>query len=91
MRLQSLACSVKNSRIARQTSSCEASWLMPTGRPLRLQLAEHLGELGLARAEGGDAAGLDVAGVVDLRRASSPQRARAAGSRSSAAFSPSEA
>src|SRR5262245_44097117 len=33
----------------------------------RLQLGEDLGELRLARAEGSDAAGLDVAGVVDLR------------------------
>src|SRR5436190_9342784 len=33
-----------------------------------LQLREHLGELRVARPEGGDAAGLDVAGVVDLPR-----------------------
>src|SRR5262245_4160694 len=33
-----------------------------------LQLAEDLGELGLARPEGGDAAGLAVAGVVQQRR-----------------------
>src|SRR5688572_12705521 len=32
-----------------------------------LELGEDLGELRLARAEGGDAAGLDVAGVVHLR------------------------
>src|ERR1041385_9134251 len=37
-------------------------------RPSRgLQLGEDLGELRLARPEGGDAAGLDIAGVVDLR------------------------
>src|SRR5947208_10239347 len=33
----------------------------------RLQLGEDLGELRLARPEGGEAAGLDVAGVVHLR------------------------
>ena len=35
---------------------------------VRLELAEELGELRLARAEGGHAAGLDVAGVVDRLR-----------------------
>ena len=73
-----LACSVKNSRIARQTSSCEPRWLTPTGAPRALQLAEQLGELGLARAEGGDAAGLDVAGVV---HAAAPARRSAAAAR----------
>src|SRR3954471_24430709 len=34
----------------------------------RLELGEELGELRFARPEGGDAAGLDVAGVVELRR-----------------------
>ena len=63
---------------------------MPTGSAVRLQLAEQLGELRLARAEGGDAAGLDVAGVVDGLRAAR-RSAAARGSRSSAAFSPSEA
>src|SRR6266508_4361996 len=41
-----------------------------------LELGEHLGELRLARAEGGDAAGLDIAGVVDLRGDLAEQRAR---------------
>src|SRR3989475_12049171 len=34
--------------------------------PFRLHLAEDLGELRLARPVGGAAAGLDVAGVIDL-------------------------
>src|SRR5258707_3223995 len=40
------------------------------------QLGEDLGELRLARAEGGDAAGLDVAGIVDLRRDPAERGAR---------------
>src|SRR5258706_5719571 len=35
-------------------------------QPERLQLGEKLRELRLARAESGDAAGLDIAGVVHL-------------------------
>src|SRR3954465_6564924 len=36
------------------------------GQPGALQLREHLRELGVARAESGDPAGLDIAGVVHL-------------------------
>src|SRR5882672_11892253 len=36
-------------------------------RAAGFQLGKDLGELGLARTEGGEAAGLDVAGVIDLR------------------------
>src|SRR5688572_6622563 len=41
---------------------------------VRLELAEELGKLRLARAEGGHAAGLDVAGVVDPLRQLGEQR-----------------
>src|SRR5678815_2009193 len=41
-----------------------------------LELGEDLGELRLARPEGGDAAGLDVAGVVHLRGDVAQQGAR---------------
>src|SRR6185503_12305659 len=40
------------------------------------ELGEDLGELRLARPEGGDAAGLDVAGVVHLRGDVAQQAAR---------------
>ena len=40
---------------------------MPTGRPAPFSSPNSSASCGLARAEGGDAAGLDVAGVVDLR------------------------
>src|SRR5688572_13698789 len=42
----------------------------------RFQLAEDLGELRLARPEGGDPAGLDVAGVVDQARELAERAAR---------------
>src|SRR3954471_8982675 len=45
-------------------------------QPGALELAEDLGELGVARAEGGDAAGLAVAGVVHLRGDLAQRRAR---------------
>src|SRR5688500_827428 len=43
---------------------------------LRFQLAEDLGKLRLARPEGGDPAGLDVAGVVDQARERAERAAR---------------
>src|SRR6185436_6067566 len=41
-----------------------------------LELGEELGELRLARPEGGDTAGLDVAGIVHLRGDVAQQGAR---------------
>src|ERR1051325_12214330 len=46
------------------------------GEAAGLQLAEHFGHLRLARPEGGDAAGLDVAGVVGLRGEELQRRGR---------------
>ena len=82
------ACSVKNSRIARQMSSWLPRWLTPTGAP-RAELIEGLGELRLARPERGHAAGLHVARVVHELGELAERRRDS--SRSSAAFSPSEA
>src|SRR5688572_17970192 len=48
----------------------------PDRRAAGLELAEDLGELGLARAEGGDAAGLDVAGIVHEARELGQRAAR---------------
>src|SRR5207247_1936523 len=46
------------------------------GMAAGFQLGEDLGELRLARAEGGEAAGLDVPGVVDLGRDPAERGAR---------------